>query len=504
MAKFSELLSAKTAEEKKAALDVRHPLWTSLHGVWKLLIEAFEGTGGFLTGEYIWRFPRENDNEFKGRQEQARYHNYAESLINLYVRHIFHRGIERKTTNTELEAWWTDIDGARTTIDTFLKRVLRLALAAGHTGVLVDKTADAAVGPSRADERARVIARLYVPQAILDWRVRHEDEVIAVKLAEERSSADILAALPSDTRYLLWNVDAWARIEQTEDDVAIAEAEHGLGLVPFAVLRPRPSAATPFIGHSLLGNANVFRALFNRCSEEDVVLRTQAFSLLTVSVPADGNVEHAREDIGGEVGPTRALVVRGTVDYKTPSQEVPKSIRENVSYLVREIFRMAHVVYQRDSLEAESAEAIALKHDELNEMLTGIAGECAALERNLARFFLAWQSSTSDQAMQAFDQAQVEITYPREFFVKELMAELEAWAAAIRMDLGLTMTKRIKKRAAQAVDPDMDLATKEQVEKEIDAQTAPVPLAGDAAALRAAAQERLKRMAAGEEEDAAA
>jgi hypothetical protein len=39
------------------------------------------------------------------------------------------------------------------------------------------------------------------------------------------------------------------------------------------------------------------------------------------------------------------------------------------------------------------------------------------------------------------------------------------------MDLGLTMSKRIKKRAVRRIEPDMDPADLETIDKEIEAQT---------------------------------
>jgi hypothetical protein len=32
----------------------------------------------------------------------ARYHNYAKSLVNIYVRHVFREGVKRDTKNEEL------------------------------------------------------------------------------------------------------------------------------------------------------------------------------------------------------------------------------------------------------------------------------------------------------------------------------------------------------------------------------------------------------------------
>jgi hypothetical protein len=89
----------------------------------------------------------------------ARYHNYYRALVNIYVRHVFRKGVVRTAEGLEeLQAWWTNVDGAGTDIDRFMMRGAKLALAAGISGALVDKEPIPAVGPSKADDVAQVIA----------------------------------------------------------------------------------------------------------------------------------------------------------------------------------------------------------------------------------------------------------------------------------------------------------------------------------------------------------
>jgi hypothetical protein len=127
--------------------------------------------------------------------------------------------------------------------------------------------------------------------------------------------------------------------------------------VPFAVLRPEASAAHPFLGQSLLGNANVFKALFNRCSEEDNVCAT-SWSMLTVSVAEGGDVE-ARSRRRSARGRHDARADReGPDQLAGPDQSRSRSPARRDQYLVQEIYRMAHVTFQRDSRDAESAEAL--------------------------------------------------------------------------------------------------------------------------------------------------
>jgi len=493
---------ALEAEERKKVLARTHALYGEAAATAQIFLDAYEGCGGFATGEYLWKYPREEDPDFKLRKEQARYHNYAKSLVNLYVRHVMHQKIDRRSDDQALKDFWEDVDGAKTSITDFMTRAAHLALAMGYEGILADKTTDAPTGPAKADERARPILVLYHPQHVVDWRHKR-DELVAIKLKEEISSDDILAKTEAadDCQYLIWSkTEGWIRVteegELVTDDGSQGFDNPGLDLVPFTMLRPEASAANPFLGQSLLGNANVFRALFNRCSEEDNVLRDSSWSMLTVSVDKEGDVAEVKTQVGTEVGTTRAIIAKGQIEWKGPDQAVPKSIRDAIQFLVQEIYRMAHVTYQRDSRDAESAEALRIKHSELNEMLVGLANAMQQVEEQIAKFYYAWTTTSADAAESAFKAANVSIEYPNEFFIKDLLEELQVWAEAIALDLGLTFTQRIKVKAAKTLDPEMDEETLKKVTKEIEAQPAAVPLnapGADAAALRDRAAGRLQK-----------
>jgi hypothetical protein len=400
----------------------------------------------------------------------ARYHNYVETIIDLYVQHVFTQEPERQTDNDELRAWWADVDGKGTSMTEFLKPCLSIGLAAAHAGVLMDATPDEPTGPSKADQRSRPFLTRFPSTKIPDWRTDN-DSVTGVKLLEGVPPGGIAdAALEGDDaeRYLLWDHEGWARFDADGD--VIDGNVLNLGLVPFAVIRPKRSILKSFCGRPLFSNEKTVQALFNRHSEEDEVLRNQAFSLLTVEVPEDGDVEQARKQLGEEIGTSRAIVVRGKAAYISPDMTVPEQVRMNAVQLIREMYRVAHMRYERDSLQAESAEAIRLQFKELNEFLQGIASELQRVELFLARCYFAWTSPTPEVATAAFDAANVSISYPDEFFLADLRLDLDGWAQAIAMDLGETMTKRLKKKAVRRLEPELPVDDAKLIDGEIDAQ----------------------------------
>lgn len=451
-------------------LQQTHPEYAARKQSWQVLLDAFEASGGFLDGTYLWEYPREDSTDYRDRQVHARYHNYVESLIDLYVRFIFSMGVHRESKSPEFNDWIANVDGAGTSLDDLLRRAASVSLCHGHAGVLVDKTPDAPTGPTKQDEKARVIAAVFTALAIPEWRFAGP-HLQSVKLLEAAPAVPITTPTPTGddaVQYLLWDAEGWARFDATGQIVA-ADTPN-LGLVPLAILRPKPSYTSQVLGRPLISNANVVRAIFDRASEEDNVIRTQAFSVLAVSVPPDGNVAQTKTDLGVEIGATKALVAKGTIQYITPDSNVPGAIRANIEYLVQELYRAAHIRFKRDSLDAESAEAIRLQHAELNEMLQGFAKALQAAEKQIARYYFAWQAPDAKTAEADFEAAKVEAIYPSEFFLGDLLADLEAWAEGIRMDLGESMTKRMKKTAVRRIDPDIPADDLKKIDAEIDAQ----------------------------------
>lgn len=487
-----------TAEDRTATLDSVHQGFAENQEHWRLMLDAFEGIGGFASGEYLWRYRNETGEDYDARKAMARYHNYVEAIVDIYVHHVFTQEADRQTTSEDLKEWWQDVDGQGTSMTDFLRdRVVPLALAAGHTGILMDATPDEPTGPSVADQRSRPFLMQYNALAIRDWRTKH-NTVTAVKLLEAVPDGTIVELAPTGDeakQYLIWDEEGWARF--SHDGELIDSGLPKLELVPFEVVRPKPSVLKSFCGRSLFSHGRIIQALYNRMSEEDEVLRNQAFSLLTIEVdPEHGDVEQAKKQIGTEFGTTRAIVVGGSAKYISPDMEVPDQVRQNILQIIRELYRVAHMRYERDSLQAESAEAIRLQFKELNEMLQGLAAELQRVELRLAQFFFAWTSTTPEQAKQAFDAAKVTVNYPDEYFVADLRLDLDAWAQAIAMDLGKTMTQRIKKKAVRRLEPELPVEEAQIIDGEIEAQEyQPGGVLADAAAkLKQGSQSRLSEL----------
>ncbi|HAM59500.1 MAG TPA: hypothetical protein DCQ64_30465 [Candidatus Rokubacteria bacterium] len=484
------VVASNQSGERKRLLQHTHPTYDLYRDLWQVGLDAYDGTGGFLTGAHLWAFPRETGDDYAKRKHHARYHNYAETLIDIYLRHLT-TDVERETSDSALKDWWMDVDGRGTPILSFLQGALGQALAAGHAGVLVDKAPTAPTGPSQAEDPERPFLVVLPPTSILDWRVDRRG-LAAVKVTEATPARGLDEVDdPEKTGWLLWDRQQWARFDDSGS--LSARGVHKLGVVPVEILRPKPSRQHPFIGKALI-TPSVIQALYNRASEEDVVLRDQAFSLFVVQVPTEAtadDIELVRRSLAEGVGTSTVTIIKGTADFKTANMETAAAIRANQQYLIAEIYRMAHLRFQRESLEAESAEAVRLQRQDLDQTLRSLAELLHDFELAIARRYYDWQTP-GGQGQAAFDRAKVEVRYPTEFTMPDLEAELANWASAIALQLGETATKEIRKRAVFVLLPDLAPETMGAITREIDSAKAGDGLASNANDLRQQAVQRLQ------------
>ncbi len=139
------LLAGNDEKARQGLLERVHPLYKMYAPQWNVGLDAYDGTGGFLDGTYLWEFPRESEPDYTKRRAQARYHNYTETLVDIFLRQLT-SSVERSSKDDELVAWWEDVDGRGLTMDLYASAVMGPALAAGHAGSLVDKDTTPATG----------------------------------------------------------------------------------------------------------------------------------------------------------------------------------------------------------------------------------------------------------------------------------------------------------------------------------------------------------------------
>lgn len=88
---------------------------------YKLLKDAYYGTGGFASGSYLQKHKRETDENYRIRCRIAYYLNYFAPIVNALVNPIFRKETFRDWSGKEeVELFLNDIDCAGSDIQAFM------------------------------------------------------------------------------------------------------------------------------------------------------------------------------------------------------------------------------------------------------------------------------------------------------------------------------------------------------------------------------------------------
>lgn len=462
-----------------------HPLYALFASTWRLLGDVVEGTGGFLDGTALVAHPREWQDhkattpktptkKLKARRTLARYENIARVLLDAYTGVIFREpprrqvGPEESATAHPLAVWWDDVDGAGTTIDAWMAQAWRAAAAYGHVAVLFDRPGDA--GPTAADSAAPFL-RLYAPLDLLDWLTNDQGELTACCLQEMAPRADFTEFI-TKPRVREVRPDGWALREGTV--VLEAGSWDYAGRVPVELLYGQRRALVPVVGQSILGDPKLFVDVYNLTSEIRELLRSQTFSLLNVPLGTGTDaisVDQAKAMSGEVVGTENAFFSGLPIAYVSPDSAQVEVYQAERAELLRTIYRLAGVPWEGDSREVESGDAQRIKRDEFYARCASYAAECERVDYTLAEL---WFRATYGAGWErAYDDAQVTISYPRQFQPEPMEAVLASAQAALSLQMPKPFLDKLKAALVPKVLPSLTPEEQQEITEAIEAQPDP-------------------------------
>ena len=408
------------------------------------LRNAYSGQGGFADGSYLVRHPRESDEKYTRRKEIAWYPNYVRKVVNSFLGHVFRRGPDRDMGDNPLYTLFcNNVDRGGGYIDRFFRNAFRLALLNGTVFIVVDKPQEAAA--NRQDEIER---RLYpylalrLPEALQSWQRGDDGQLSKITLAESRTGAD---GKPH-TVYRTWNRISWSLSKDAKGNDVIEWGEHHLGLVPIVFLH----CDAPLTASTLLSVPWVFdlakanKALFNRVSEHDDLLRSQTFSIFTL--PARDR-EEAQGFSNMKISTENAVVYNpdggGKPGFVAPADGPAESYLAATQQIVQTIYRMANLEFAGGgtaaSSESKSGVALAFHFQEAGRLLAEFAAQIEAADYRVAEIVHLWMGVPYNGS----------ISYPRTFDLVDLAAELSNALDAITMSISPTFERELKKKVSR-------------------------------------------------------
>lgn len=407
---------------------------------YRLLTDAYYGSGGFANGEYIVKHRRELPENLTARKNISYYLNYVAPVVNSHVDPIFAKTQVREWEgrNAFVDPFLNDVDGAGTHISQFMKRAALSAKLFGVCYIVLDN-ARAEDQPQRQNEaveqRAFPYAYCVFPQDVIKIKHERSGNITLFSIAENESDKKLIRT---------WTTDGWKLTEAEEDGMIIARGKHGLGVVPVVPLYSR-KGLTPVSSAAVQSEfyhiARTNMRIYNLCSELDEILRNQAFSLL---------IYPSKDPKDLTIGTNNALGFDGTAVRHPPAFIAPPAdpatlIMTQIDRLIKEIYRMASLSHATGVQEAKSGVARQWDFQMTNQALADFAKNCEEAEMKLLRLFGRYVRE--DQGYRA--------SYSSDYSIRETVEYLDNAARALEMDLGALFDSAVKEQVAAVMLQDL-------------------------------------------------
>jgi hypothetical protein len=498
-----------------------HPVYATWSPQWRWLVYVYEGSGPFLNGTALIAHPREwldhtiigqepekevnsdgtvtysgrmrevqqpNPNPTRPspklleRRKLARYENVASPIVDHKLAALLRRPPSRRVKGEAQEhdwlAWMEDVDGAGTCMDDFMRDAERIALIFGHAIVLTDR-ADVQPDALTRAEQGRLVLRLYSPLDAPDWLQGPSGELTAIKLLEAVPRTSLKESTASSTSYrvLLIDDETFEAIEETTEAGRVTSTEtvdygeHKFGTLPVCLLYAKRRALTPLIGQSVLYDPQLYVDLYNLISELRELLRKQTFSILNIPLGTGQDaqpLEQAKAMVGQSTGTTNVLFTAQPAAYVTADAGNVTVYLECIRTLLRTIYRLANVPFESDSKDAEAADSLKLKREDMNQVLASYASEMQRTEECVAQLW--FRGTYGDGWEKEWERAEPTITYPDTFDVTPFAEILERVQAALSLPLGESkaFTVELCKQIAPLLLDDVTPATWQKIFSELE------------------------------------
>ncbi|TAN71604.1 MAG: hypothetical protein EPN17_00940 [Methylobacter sp.] len=414
----------------------------------RFLLDSYSGKGGYVTGLYLVRHPRETDDKFKRRRASAVYPNFTRKIIDVFMGFLW-----RQAPNREVDelyaAFMKNADGAGGKLDAVLSSYQRLAMILGTVYVIVDKAQQQ--GQSRADQALPYLA------------LRLKSQLVN----EQKNAAGVWTRLTfseiinDETCYRTFTETAWLVSRDADGQDIISQGTHPLGRVPVVRLHiAKPLNPTDSFSQSWAYDLAMLNwELFNVRSELRDLERSQTFAIL--SMPVVNDVERERLTnltISTENGLTYNPMGGGKPEFIAPPAEPAAHYMNRIEAVINDIYRVANLEFVGGV--QQSGVALSFHFQEANSALRGMAEMCESAEHEIAGLVYAWQN-------QAFAG---NIAYANDFNLTDLAQAISVALDSATLGMGNEFDKALKKRLAkQILANDTSPTVMTAIDAEIDA-----------------------------------
>lgn len=470
-----------------ADLKETHELHADNKKEWRFLMASYEGTRSLVDQGYLKQNERESDDNYERRCDEASGFDYTKSIVDLFNYYLFKKRVKRHLGKLEKDPQWLmfseDCNLYGDGFDDFLTEQGRYSSIEGHVGIMVDKpNAQYANIGEEIEEKVYPYLAAYLPTAILDWEYERDKN--------NRPYLSYLKLMDDDGKYRLWWPGKWEIWEIPVDEVLsdkttklvsvqisqktkakkIDEGEYHLDKIPFIWLINIKSKKRPIGMSDVHEVARLDVSILRNISQGEEVISYSAFPMMRKPMkeaPPDGGISIPDDD---EVSPQAILEFdpdkpESKPDWlKAESKESIDAILEWIKTKAEEIYRTVNaggMASTEISTTAKSGVALKSEFQLLNSALVRKAKNLEKAERDIIKFYLAWQNQ-----QEYFDDISIE--RERTYDVEDLANDLENVLTASIIVKSKKFNDRMQKNVVRKMLPAAEEEELNEIDQEID------------------------------------
>jgi hypothetical protein len=448
---------------------------------WLFFGKAFRAGRPFIQ-EVLTQHPRESDDNFETRVQEAFNFPYAQNIVTIYNHFLTEKPAIREVHKSisdrdDWKKFQKNCDLYETPFEAFLNEAQKLSGAYGTIGLLVDFP----FGNFGKSMTVAPYLSIYTPNNILDWKFERDMLTGIPKLT-------YLKLKESSNYYLIWYTDRWEKYKLSDDGFRIEKMVEGtnrLGEIPFIFFQNIKDSVYPYLGISDISDASYVNAAIVRAfSMGSEVLKMAGFPMLLYPNQTEQNWQEdedttQEEIVVGEksVLPFDPELSNGKPDWlESPVKPSIEAILMWVDRLTEEAYRAANLSGLHESrakAQAKSGVYLRYQFQQSNSVLSKKADTLVEAEKKIMRFWNMWCQAEKDQ--NNFDDM-VKISRIKEFSIDSLQIELQNMIDSMMNVMSKTFKRKMQVRISKYTYPDLtdsEIKTiNDEIEEELEAQKA--------------------------------
>lgn len=417
--------------------------------VYRLMTEAYYGTGGFRSGRYLVPYSRESD--YRARQRLSYYKNYFRPVIRSMVEPVFSEEVPRTVTdgNNDVDNMFKtfidDVDTTGTSMQEYSHSLLKVCRRHGVVFTVMDNFASDLQPSTVAEAKAeRVMPYIYMKQAdeVADYQTDRFGSI------EWIIFDDIPEVVNNkrEMRYRKWTRTESILMKKSDNGnfIPISTEVHNLGRVPVIVSYsdiPEKKGLL-LVDPPLYDIVRINTVIYNQAAEIRDQERAQAFSIFYVQGIPEGD---------NAFGPKNYINLDYNVNiapgYASPDFNIIKGLVENEEQNRADLFLICE---QAGVVGVESSESGVAKaydfyaHEDTLKRTSYIASE---LEYKISDLFQLYTGEQYDY----------QVDYPVDFAPLGADREIDRFDKVLKMpDLNPLLKSRLQEKLAKVLFADVD------------------------------------------------